>query len=175
MARPDFKPAFGAHPVPQLLDDLGEFAMDVKGGHFAGRFKLGPADATGWLGGPELASHFALFGHDQDGSQYGFWLYDDRTPANAPIVYLSAAHSGSCVLAESLEDFLGLLAHDVTDLGLFYDEADRPHKHSAGHAAYVAWLHDCFGMAPLPGPARAVKRAAAAHPKLVDRYGKRGA
>jgi hypothetical protein len=174
MARPDFRPAFGAHPVPQLLDDLGEFAADVKG-YFSGRFKLGPEDATTWLGGPEHAAEFALFGRDADGSQYGFWLYDGRTPADAPIVYLSAAHSGSTVLAESLEAFLGLLAHDVTDLGLFYDEADRPRKHSPGHAAFVAWLADCFEIRPTPQPARAVKKAAATHPTLSARYGKKGA
>lgn len=175
MVRPDFRPAFGAHPVPQLLDDLGEFAADVKGGHFSGRFKLAPGDAAAWQGDAGNAADFAIFGHDADGSLYGFWLYDGRTPANAPIVYLNAGHSGSTVIAESLEDFLGLLALDITDLGLFYDEADRPRKHSPGHAAFVAWLAECFALEPMAHAARYVKRVAAAHPKLADRYGKRGA
>lgn len=149
--------------------------MDVKGGHYAGRFKLAPGDATAWLGNPECADHFVIFGHDAEGSQYGFWLYDGRTPETAPVVYLSAINAGSMVMAESLEAFMGLLAHDVTDLGIYYDEADRPRKHSPGHAAFVTWLAECFAIPPTPLPARAVKRAAAAHPKLADRYGKRGA
>lgn len=173
MARPDFRPAFGPHPVPQLLDDLGEFAADQKG-YWSGRFKLGPEDATAWLGGPAHAGDFALFGRDADGSLYGFWLYDGRTPENAPIVYLNAAHEGSTVLAASLEEFLGLLAHDVTDLGLFYDEFDRPRKHSPGHAAFVKWLAECFDLHPLPHADRVVKRAAAAHPKLAAKYGRKG-
>ena len=173
MARPDFRPAFGAHPVPQLLDDLGEFAADAKG-YFSGRFKLGPEDPTAWLGSADHAADFALFGRDADGSQYGFWLYDGRTPADAPIVYLSAAHDGSTVLAQGLEEFLGLLAHDVTDLGLFYDEAERPRKHSPAHAAFVKWLDECFAIKPLPHADRVVKRAQAAHPKLADRYGRQG-
>ena len=173
MARPDFRPAFGAHPVPQLLDDLGEFAADAKG-YFSGRFKLGPEDAGAWLGGPEQASDFALFGRDADGSQYGFWLYDGRTPADAPIVYLNAAHDGSLVIAQGLEEFLALLALDITDLGVFYDEADRPRKHSPGHAAFVAWLADCFAITPAVQAARVVKRAAAAHPTLQARYGRKG-
>ncbi len=174
MARPDFRPAFGQHPVPQLLDDLGEFGADAKG-YFSGRFKLGPEDATAWLGGPEHAHEFALFGRDADGSQYGFWLYDGRTPADAPIVYLSAGHSGSTVIAASLEEFLSLLALDVTDLGLFYDEADRPRKHSPAHADFVKWLADCFELKPATQAARVVKRAAAAHPSLATRYGRKGA
>ncbi|MEB3196354.1 MAG: hypothetical protein VKP62_04035, partial [Candidatus Sericytochromatia bacterium] len=168
MAKPDFRPAFGAHPVPQLLDDLGEFAADIKG-YFSGRFKLAPEDASGWLGSSEMAGDFALFGHDADGSQYGFWLYDGRTPANAPIVYLNVGHSGSTVLADSLEEFLSLLALDVTDLGMYYDEAKRPHKPSAGHTQFVTWLAECFGLAPAVHPERLVKRAVAAHPKLSAR------
>jgi hypothetical protein len=174
MARLDFKPAFGAHPVPQLLDDLGEFAADVKG-YFSGRFKLGPEHAEAWLGGPERASEFALFGRDADGSQYGFWLYDGRSLAEAPIVYLNAAHDGSTVLARDLEEFLSLLALDITDLGVYYDEAARPRKHSPGHAAFVQWLAECFGITPASHAERVVKRAAAAHPTLASRYGKRGA
>jgi hypothetical protein len=169
MARPDFKPAFGTHPVPQLLDDLGEFAADHKN-YFSGRFKLGPASAEGWLGSPERAGEFAIFGHDADGSQYGFWLYDGRTPDNAPIVYLNAAHQGSTVLAANLEEFLALLAMDVTDLGLYYDEGDRPRKHSPGHAAFVSWLAECFGIEPAKQALRLVKRAAGAHPSLTSRY-----
>src|SRR4029077_13744413 len=75
MAKPDFRPAFGAHPVPQLLDDLGEFAADIKG-YFSGRFKLAPGDAVAWLGGDAVkAREFAVFGHDPDGSLYAYWLY----------------------------------------------------------------------------------------------------
>ncbi|MEB3330317.1 MAG: hypothetical protein VKQ33_13910 [Candidatus Sericytochromatia bacterium] len=174
MARPDFKPAFGPHPVPQLLDDLGEFAADVKG-YFSGRFKLAPGGAEGWLGGPERAGEFAVFGHDADGSCYALWLYDGRGPAEAPVVYLNAAHSGSTVIAQDLPEFLSLLALDVTDLGMYYDEANRPRKHSPGHAAFVTWLAECFGIQPAAHAERLVKRAAAAHPTLASRYGKRGA
>ena len=173
MARPDFQAAFRAHRVPQLLDDLGEFSLDVKG-FFSGRFKLAPGDAAAWLGEAGDPAEFAVIGHDPDGSQYAFWLYDGRTPADAPIAYLSASHSGSTVLAASLEEFLALLALDVTDLGVYFDEADRPRKHSAGHAAFVTWLAECFAITPAAHADRVVKRAAASHPKLSARYGKRG-
>lgn len=172
MARPDFRPAFGDHPVPQLLDDLGEFAADVKG-YFSGRFKLGPEDATAWLGGPAKAREFALFGRDADGSLYGFWLYGDRTPETAPIVYLNAAHEGSTVIANDLPEFLSLLALDITDLGLFYDEGDRPRKHTPGSIAFRTWLLECFGIEPAKHGERIVKRAAAAHPNVEARFPQR--
>lgn len=174
LARPDFRPAFRSHPVPQLLDDLGEFAADVKGGYFSGRFKLAPGDAADWVGDAQKASDFAVFGHDADGSCYAYWLYDDRTPDDAPIVYLNVAHSGSTVLAASLEEFLTLLAHDIVDLGMYFDEAARPRKHSGGNLAFRTWLAECFGLEAVPHPERVVKRAAAAHPKLSERYGRRG-
>jgi len=172
MAKHDFKAAFGAHPVPQLLDDLAEFDADTKG-YWSGRFKLAPGSAAEWLGGPERAGDFAVFGHDPDGSLYAFWLNEDRTPANAPVVYLNAEHSGSTVLADSLEEFLGLLALDVTDLGMYYDEADRPHKRSSGNAAFRAWLAECFGIEPVAQPTRVVKRAMSGHPPLEAKYRRR--
>jgi hypothetical protein len=175
LARPDFRAAFREHPVPQLLDDLGEFAADVKGGSFSGRFKLAAGDAAEWLGDAARASDFAVFGHDADGSLYAYWFYDGRTPADAPIVYLNVGHSGSTVLADSLEDFLTLLAHDVVDLGMYFDEAARPRKHSAGNQAFKTWLSECFDLAPATHPERVVKKAAASHPKLSERYGRRGA
>lgn len=169
MARPDFKAVFQPHPVPQLLDDLGEFTADVKG-YYSGRFKLGPEDASAWLGGDAKASEFALFGRDGDGSQYGYWLYGGRTPEDAPIVYLNVDHEGSGVLAGSLEEFLSLLALDITDLGIYYDEADRPRKHSPGNQKFRTWLSECFGIEPAKHPDRVIKRAAAAHPSVEARY-----
>jgi hypothetical protein len=170
MAKPDFRPVFGTHAVPQMLDDLAEFASECKG-YFSGRFKLGPEDASGWLGDEAKASDFALFGRDADGSQYGFWLYDGLTPANAPIVYLnSVQRSSSAVMAASLEEFLSLLALDVTDFGLFYDEADRPRKHSPGNAAFRTWLLECFEILPAKQAARVVQRAGTTHPTLEKRY-----
>ncbi|MDB5100611.1 MAG: hypothetical protein JWM80_5032 [Cyanobacteria bacterium RYN_339] len=172
MAKLDFQPVFGTHAVPQLLNDLAEFAADCKG-YYSGRFKLAPESAEGWLGGPERAADFALFGHDPDGSLYGFWLYEGRTPANAPVVYLNANHSNSSVLANDLEEFLALLALDVTDLGMYFDEADRPHKRSPGNAAFRTWLADCFGIEPAALAPRVVKRAGAAHPALDTKYRRR--
>jgi hypothetical protein len=172
MAKVDFKPAFGAHAVPQLLDDLAEFDGDTKG-FWSGRFKLAAGSAEAWLGGPERAGDFAVFGHDPDGSQYAFWLYEGRTPADAPVVYLNASHSGSTVVANNLEEFLSLLALDVTDLGMYYDEADRPHKRSSGNAAYRTWLAECFGIEPAAQPTRVVKRAMSAHPPFESKYRRR--
>lgn len=172
MAKLDFTPAFGPHPVPQLLDDLAEFAADTKG-YWSGRFKLAPGSAAEWLGSPDRAGDFAIIGHDPDGSLYGFWLYEGRTPDKAPVVYLNAGHSGSTVLAESLEEFLGLLALDMTDLGMYFDEADRPHKRSPGNVAFRTWLAECFGIQPAAQPARVVKRASGAHPAVDARYRRR--
>lgn len=173
-ARPDFKAAFGEHPVPQLLDDLAEFAADVKG-YYSGRFKLAPGDATEWLGGPAKKADFAVFGHEPDGSLYAFWCLEGRTPANAPIVFLDADRAVSGVLASTLEDFLALLTLDVPELGRFYDDVDWPHKHNANNAAYKKWLLECFGIEALPPKQapRLVKKAATGYPSPDVRY-KRG-
>jgi hypothetical protein len=174
MAQLDFTPAFHGHPVPPMLDDLAKFADNVSDGYFSGRFKLAPDDATEWIAEAGNPSDFAIFGHDPDGSMYAFWLYDDHTPETAPIVYLQAGHGGSVAIANSLGEFLSLLALDIADIGVYFDEGDRPRIASTGHTRFVKWLAKRFEITPAPVAERVVKRAGAAHPKLSARYGKRG-
>lgn len=174
MAQLDFTAAFREHPVPKLLDALAAFCANLTDGQFSGRFQLAAELADEWLGEAGNPAEFAIFGRDPDGSMYAYWLYDDRTPETAPIVYLQAGHGGSIVIASSFEEFLSLLALDIADLGVYYDEGERSRTPSTGHTRFVKWLAKTYAIKPAVQAERVVKRAGAGHPKLAVRYGKRG-
>src|SRR5262249_38933293 len=107
-------------PVPEPLVRLLEYANSVN--HFySGGFELtdeGKETALAWFDGDKLvASQFILFGKEGDGSLYGYWLYEGKTLETAPSVFLGSEGSGCKVLANSIQDFLALLAIGQEELG----------------------------------------------------------
>jgi hypothetical protein len=102
---------------------------DVKKDWISGRFELTDWTkriATHWFDGDELVSQqFWNFGANVDGSIYSFWLYDNRSLDEAPIVYLASdGADGSIVLANSFDEFLFLLAIGYVDIGTCWWGAD---------------------------------------------------
>lgn len=106
--------------VPPLLTKLLAYQNRVNA-WYSGHFRLtdgGQKDAVASFDGDKVAaSQFILFGRELDGSSYGFWLYEGRTLGNAPIVFLGSEGTDWKVLANSLEEFLALLAVGEDEIG----------------------------------------------------------
>src|ERR1700678_2481878 len=102
---------------------------DAKKDWISGRFELTDWTKrvdTAWFDGDERVSQqFWNFGSGPDGSIFAFWLYDNRSLDDAPIVYLSSdGAEGSIVLANSFDEFLSLLAIGYMDIGTDWWGAD---------------------------------------------------
>ena len=114
--------------IPKLLLELLEF-QNANDGFYSGGFELddgGKKTANAWFrGDAATASCFALFAHEADDSWFGFWLYDGRTLANAPIVCLGG-EGGAALLANSVEELLSLLAVGGDQFGEDFEKADEP-------------------------------------------------
>ncbi len=142
--------------VPSLLERLLDFHRRNKS-FFSGHFELtdsGPATAVAMFDGDQdAAAQFALFGAEADGSAFGFWLYEGRKLEEAPVVYLGSEGTGWTVLADTLEDFLRLLANGVDDLG--FDAKNLKFDRTGGNTCKPGrfkWLKTDCGFRRL-GPA----------------------
>src|SRR5262249_21357549 len=137
MAETDFTFPKGVK-VPARLASLRKFVASCDD-DFSGDLELhaGGADAMRayFRDTPEVASQFAVFAHDGMDSQYGFWMYDGLSIDKAPVVYLNGEGSDCTVLANSFDEFLGLLAGNYPMLG-FYKEWKAQAENSATHAKF---------------------------------------
>jgi hypothetical protein len=125
MSLSDIETQMHGHQTPPLLEKLVMFA-EQQGGDFAGDFAfanfVGEDGAELYFAGPiEAAQKLAIFGEDRGGGMYGFWLLDDRSPADAPVVYLCPDGARNGVMAADFGGFLSLLALDLDQLGAEYD------------------------------------------------------
>src|SRR5206468_4338951 len=164
---------FAPRPVPALLCELVAFDT-AGGGFFSGYFELtdstgrspanellGPFDGGVEKFGAEFDRELAIFGLDSDGSTYALWTYGDRTPEQAPVVYVNSEGDGSRVVADDLRAFLGLLLLDVSDVGrCFFD--DEPVGRER-HGAFVAWAA-AHGIRAPDDPDAVAELAASRHP-----------
>jgi hypothetical protein len=155
-------------PLPAPLVALCEYDEQA-GGSLSCDFELtdtGQHKLGRYFGDEQLASAFAVFGADELLSFYAFWLHDGRTLANAPIVYLSGEAAGSTVLANTFEEFLGLLALGRPNVGLVadWDQAAEPCPNAAKLAE---WLTAELGLAAPGDPKAVVESARGAHPDLA--------
>lgn len=154
--------------LPIALVKLFEFARGI-GGFFAGNFEVDEDQvdaARAWFQGDAAAAgEFLLFGHDGTGSLYGFWRHDGLPIQRVPIVFLDSEGARCNVMADSVEDFLAILALGKRDPGWTVDETD-PVEEDDELRAFRAWLASQFGIQPVRDSKAAVAAAAAKHPSL---------
>ena len=134
-----------------------------------------------WLGKARtLADHFRSFGSGGDGAILAFWLPGpDDTSAivrdEAPVVLLASEVATTQVVADSLAEFLSLLAYGPEDLiSDLENVGDRPGKAWArtdpkDDDFYTVWrfLGDELGIEPAKDPDAVVRQARSAHPNFV--------
>ncbi|HMZ80524.1 MAG TPA: hypothetical protein PLL06_12555 [Acidobacteriota bacterium] len=156
--------------LPALLIKLFEYQNQVPG-WYSGRFQLCAerfGDADAFDGDAEAAVQFAHFGRISDGSTYAFWLYPGQTLETAPIVFVGSEGTEWTVLAETMEDFLSLLALGETELG--YSAANDyftgPAYNLEELEHFRNWLKTAFGIVPAAHPIELVHRAKSRHPDL---------
>ncbi len=98
---------------------------------------------------------------------YGYWRYNGRSLDAAPLVYLNDEGQDNTVLANTLEEFLIVIAVGQHYLGLVdkWDEGERPDEDTL---RYRDWLRADVGIeTPTLDQARSiVARARASHPDL---------
>src|SRR5262245_32641725 len=156
--------------APELLVKLLKYAKKA-GGFVSCDFELtstGADDVLAYLGGNEdAAKQFLIFGVDGMHSLYGYWLYEGRPLAQAPIVYLSGEGIGSTVLASSLEDFVSLLAL-VKESGGILDAWDAASAPCRNNDKFRAWLESETGIKPPRSPRQLIEKARKSHPVLQD-------
>ncbi len=114
MKESDFRKNFPTGTVvPKALIKLLDFQNNSKK-FYTGHFELsdgGPATALAWFDNDRApAAQFVIFAKESDGSSYSYWLYEERKLHDAPIVYLGSEGTGCTVMANTLEEFLSLLA-----------------------------------------------------------------
>lgn len=158
----------GTGPLPNLLVQLCAYS-EQSDGFISCDFELtdsGAEDVLAWFdGNTAAAQQFIIFGSDGMHSLYGYWLYDGRSLAQAPIVYLHGEGVYNSVLANSLAEFLGLLALGKEMPGMV-DAWDATAEPCANVAAYRSWLDKELGIHP-PADGRAIiEHARKEHPDL---------
>ncbi len=134
-----------------------------------------------WLGkARSLADHFRSFGSGGDGAILALWLPGpDDTSAivrdEAPVVLLASKGKGAQIVADSLAEFLSLLAYGPEDLirGL-EGVGDAPGKAWArtdptddDFYTISRFLLDELRIEPAKDPDALVRRARSAHPNFV--------
>ncbi len=158
-------------PLPSLLIQLCAYTEatgnESLGGDFGlidnGRQLLG----SGFRDYPDHLDRFVIFASDGADSLYGYWRYDGQPLDGAPLVYLNDEGIDNMVLANTLTEFLTLIAVGQSQLGLVdkWDENEGPDLYTLW---YRAWLREELGVdTPTLTEARAiVEQARDAHPDL---------
>jgi hypothetical protein len=153
--------------VPDRLRRLLDFqngSRDWYSGHFElCEWEYGnPA----WFAGDQkAAAQFAVFGQGPDGSLYALWLYPGRTIADAPVVFLGSEGVDCGLLANNVDEFLGLLALGVDELGFAVSwgqelRADQP---APRLQEFRAWLRESFGISSPTEPLAQIALARTRH------------
>ncbi len=130
MAEVKLETQFGDNSIPQLLVALEQFQRR-QSVWYAGDFRL--SDFDGEHGTVEVfgrltpaSRKLVTFGRDEGGGIYGFWLFDDRTVKQAPVVYVCPEDRYHRIIAKDLADFLRLLEADVPSVGAPGSFAQEP-------------------------------------------------
>jgi hypothetical protein len=157
--------------VPSALLRLLEYQQYVN--HFySGLFELydqGAMSVLYWFDkDEEAASQFAIFGHGGDGSMYGYWLYQGRAIENAPIVFLGSEGLGNTLLANTVEEFLALLALGDDELGFAISKPDYDIGRTIDEKLFQFrhWLMKEFQIQVPPDSNSIVRAAKSAHRDL---------
>lgn len=108
--------------------------------------------AAGWSKDADFLARLIPFAQaNGTGSIYALWRVDDRTdPATLPVVVFGD-EGGHHVVARDLRELLRLLALDGAisvdwDSACFSPGPEEDEEHCEGHAEYVAWLLQTFGL-----------------------------
>lgn len=169
MTENEFRQNFRGSPVPPPLVGLLGFQNKL-GDWYSGRFELtsdGPETAVAFFDGDEkAAAEFVLFAGSSDGSSYGLWTYGGRNFQNAPIVFLGSEGTGLTVLANSVEEFLSLLAVGEDELGFASPFLTEPPSPSTELLAFRRWLQEEYAISPAAYPAANIAVAVRKHPDL---------
>ncbi|RDI99288.1 hypothetical protein DVT68_00005 [Dyella solisilvae] len=161
--------------IPDLLQALLEF-QSQKREWYSGYFELdtwafgNPA----WFGGDRNASEqFAVFGHGPDGSLYALWLYEGRSLATAPVVFLGSEGTDCGVIANDLRDFMALLGIGAHELGfeISWGEVSEAGTPAGRLSEFRSWLADCFGISAPSDPLALVRLARENHPDFASWLG----
>ena len=158
--------AFGPHGVPAAFQSLDGFGIADEGDDVVFPFDdcclAGPDDAEAWVGDSPTAEvqaqlHVWLRGHA--GFLYAFWSHDGRPMLEAPIVYLDDEGSGNSVVANDLDEFLGMMANGFERL---CPEFTEPGEDELPEEPEEFFTHR--GIAPLADWQARMEAAIAAHP-----------
>ncbi len=164
------KEKFAPHKVPKLLGALADY-WDKHTAFFSGSFEVDHDEWDGvreWFRGNEAGwSHVRVFGHDGIAGLFCFWLYDTRTPEEAPVIYLGGEGEGTTVLADNFSEFLSLLATNRDWEPFDGDFTDPEEQNEKEHKAFLKFLakHDIH---PAKNPLAVVKAARKKHPDLHE-------
>lgn len=162
-------------PVPEL-NLLKGFQDRVGFEDYADGFGLTGYNDTlglraGWSKDPEFLARLVPFAQaNGTGSFYALWRHDDRADLATLPVVVFGDEGGQHVVARNLRELLQLLAYDC-EISVDWDEAyyyrDEDQRHRGGHADYVAWLDEKFGLPPAHDPDIVVATARA---ELGERF-----
>ncbi|MFB7241740.1 hypothetical protein CW362_00535 [Streptomyces populi] len=143
-------------PVPEL-NLLKEFQDRLGPVFYSEGFELveydGDAGLHTWSEDPAFLSRFVPFAKaNSTGSDYALWRCDDRTElATLPVVFVGD-EGDLCVIARDLKELFRLLAIDSEPVPEGFPAPGGVEEHSEGHAEFVAWLDETFGLGPAEDP-----------------------
>lgn len=126
---------------------------------------------AGWSKDPAFLARLVPFAQaNGTGSFYALWRLDDRADLATLPVVVFGDEGGQHVVARNLRELLQLLGYDCEisvdwDDAYYYRGEDDPHRR--GHADYLAWLDQRFGLSPANDPDTVVATAQA---ELGERF-----
>jgi len=126
---------------------------------------------SGWSKDPGFLAGLISFAQaNGSGSFYALWRVDDRADLATLPVVVFGDEGGQHVVARNLRELLQLVGYDC-EISVDWDEAyyyrGEDFEHRRGHAEYVAWLDQHFGLAPAADPDSLVSAAQA---EFGDRF-----
>jgi hypothetical protein len=159
--------------VPSLLVQLLDF-QNANDGFCNGSFELTSGgiqtSRTYFENNLDTAEQLILFGHELDGAMYGYWLYDKHDINTAPIIFLGSEGQDNKVVANSLEEFLALLAVGADGTGYAGYNLKPEWYVPPPENRLIMFREWLAGLGIYPGdPKEIVDRAMQSHPNLEHR------
>ena len=163
------KARFAPYEVPEMLADLCSY-WDKHPEFFAGSFEVDSDEyesAKAWFrDNKEGYSQVRVFGIDGIHSLYAFWLFEDKTPENAPIIYLGGEGEGTTVFANNLSEFFTILASNKEYEPFDHDFCDEEEENEAENKRFRKWVKEKYNLLPAKNPMDIVKNARKTHPQF---------
>lgn len=172
----EFKNILSPHIVPKELEKLIEF-QNVRNKFYSSNFEVTCNDGKSMLGtystDTKFQKSFVGFANaDRMGSQYMFWLRDEKALLlDSPIVVFGG-EGGFHVIASNLKEFLQLLSCDMDPMiswssaTYFEDEYTAP---SDRHEEYLEWLSSNNILA-IENPKPILKKANSQHQDALNEF-----